>query len=161
MCKKTMINFKSDISHIDWALAADIFHRAPLGEREPRKLERAFNNSYVCVFAYDDKKLIGMCRALCDGEYQASIHDLVLLPEYHGKGIGRELFQKLLEKLPVQNIILFAAPGREGFYEKCGFKRMLTGMAVFEPRLGDPERGYLEYKDTQEWHSADSKKCGA
>jgi GNAT superfamily N-acetyltransferase len=153
-----MINFNSNISQIDWELAADIFHRAPLGERAPKKLERAFNNSYAYVFAYDNKKLIGMCRAICDGEYQAAIHDLVLLPEYHGKGIGKELFQKLREKLPVQNIILFSAPGREGFYSKCGFKRMLTAMAVFEPRIGDPERGYLEYIDTQQRNSVDRKK---
>jgi GNAT superfamily N-acetyltransferase len=100
-----MIRYETTISGIDWNQAAEVFSRAPLGKREPEKLARAFQNSYVHVFVYDNEKLIGLSRVLCDGEYQAGIYDVVLLPEYHGKGIGYEIIQQLCKRLPVPNII--------------------------------------------------------
>lgn len=33
------------------------------------------------------------------------------------------MMKRLRDQLPVENIILYAVPGREGFYEKCGFKK--------------------------------------
>jgi ribosomal protein S18 acetylase RimI-like enzyme len=139
-----MIRYETTITEIDWNRAAEIFRRAPLGDREPEMLSRSFHNSFAYVFAYDNGSLIGLCRALCDGEYQAAIYDVVLLPEYHGRGIGNEMVQLLCNQLHVPNIILFAAPGRERFYRKFGFKKMLTAMGILHPRIGAPGRGYLE-----------------
>lgn len=52
-----------------------------------------------------------MCRALCDGEYQAAIYDMVVLPEYQGKG----MFGRLRDKLSAEYIILYSIPGRKDF----------------------------------------------
>ncbi|MEW6076184.1 MAG: GNAT family N-acetyltransferase [Thermodesulfobacteriota bacterium] len=139
-----MIHYETTITNIDWGKAAEVFRLAPLGERDPEMLSRAFQRSYAYVFTYDDEMLIGLCRALSDGEYQAAIYDVVLLPEYHGRGIGKEMVRLLFNKLQVPNIILFSAPGREGFYRKFGFKKMLTAMGILQPRIGAPECGYLE-----------------
>jgi ribosomal protein S18 acetylase RimI-like enzyme len=100
--------------------------------------------SYTLIFAFDKPQLIGMGRALCDGEYQAAIYDMVVLPEYQGQGVGREMLRRLCTQLPVDNIILYAVPGREGFYQKCGFTRMRTAMAKLNPFMSDPVSGYLE-----------------
>jgi GNAT superfamily N-acetyltransferase len=97
------------------------------------------------VFAFEDKKLIGMGRAICDGEYQAAIYDVVVLPEYQKKGIGKRIIEETCQKLPVANIILYAVPGKEHFYSKLGFKIMLTAMANLEPRLANPQEGYIKY----------------
>jgi ribosomal protein S18 acetylase RimI-like enzyme len=139
-----MIRYETALGEIDWSQAAEVFRRAPLGERDPDMLSRAFQNSCAHVFAYDKERLIGLCRALSDGVYQAAIYDVVLIPEYHGKGIGKEMVQLLCSQLHVPNIILFATPGREDFYRKLGFKKMLTGMARLHPRIGAPGLGYLE-----------------
>jgi ribosomal protein S18 acetylase RimI-like enzyme len=139
-----MIRYETKLSGIDWNQAAEIFRCAPLGEREPDKLARSFLNSHAYVAVYDNDELIGLCRALCDGEYQAAIYDVVLLPEYHGKGIGKAMVKLLLNRLTVPNIILFAAPDRQGFYRQFGFKRMLTAMGILNPRLSNPASGYLE-----------------
>lgn len=139
-----MIRYETRIEDIDWNVAAEIFMRAPLGDRDPGMLSRAFQNSYAYVFVYDDESLIGLCRALSDGEYQGAVYDVALLPEYHGRGIGKRMVQLLLGQLHVPNIILFAAPGREAFYRKFGFKKMLTAMGILQPRIGAPGRGYLE-----------------
>jgi aralkylamine N-acetyltransferase len=139
-----MIRYENSIEGMDWNLAAEVFRLAPLGTREPEKLARAFRNSYATVTAYDDQKLIGLARAICDGEYQAAIYDVVLLPEYQKKGIGKKMMETLCAQLPVQNTILYAVPGREAFYKKCGFRRMLTAMAILHPGMSNPEAGYLE-----------------
>jgi ribosomal protein S18 acetylase RimI-like enzyme len=141
-----MIEFFADKEIIDWEEAIDVFERAPLGarRRDPEKLRKAFASSYAVIFAFDSGRLIGLGRALCDGEYQAAIYDLVLLPEYQGKGIGKEMLQRLCKRLPVDNIILYAVPGREGFYEKCGFKKMRTAMAKLNQSMSKSDRGYLD-----------------
>ena len=128
---------------IDWIEATEVIRKAPLGTREPDKLKRAFESSQAVVYVFDNKKLIGMGRALSDGEYQSAIYDVVILPNYQGKGIGKKMMLKLLEQLDTESIILFAAPGKEEFYSKLEFKKMLTGMAIFSGEMSDPENGYI------------------
>ncbi len=70
-----------------------------------------------------------MSRAISDGEYQAAIYDLVILPEFQGKGVGRQIITELHKRIPVETIILYAVPGKEPFYEKLGYSKMLTAMA--------------------------------
>jgi len=68
-----MIQYLTEINqNIDWDEAVIVFKRAPLGKRKrtPEKLKRAFESSYAVVIVFDNDKLIGMGRALCDGEYQ-------------------------------------------------------------------------------------------
>ena len=141
-----MIRFLSEKDGIDWDTAVEVFRRAPLGaqKRDPEKLKRAFHASYAVVYAFDTDKLIGLCRALCDGEYQAAVYDAVLLPEYQGRGIGKTMIQKLCSQLPVDNIILYAVPGREGFYRSCGFRKLRTAMARLNQFMSKPESGYLD-----------------
>jgi GNAT superfamily N-acetyltransferase len=131
-----MISYTSDLSRIDWQEAALVFDKAPLGKRRPDQLEKAFKGSFACLAAFEGDGLIGLARALCDGQYQAAIYDVVLLPEYQGDGIGKEIMRRLRDMLPVKNVILYSAPGREGFYAKCGYKKMLTAMAMLNPLMG-------------------------
>ena len=142
-----MIRYLTETNqNIDWDEAVVVFEHAPLGKRRraPEKLKRAFESSYAVVYVFDTDKLIGMGRALCDGEYRAAIYDMVMLPDYQGRGIGKEIIKRLSEQLPVENIILYAVPGREGFYEKCGFKTMRTAMAKLNRFMSDPDSGYLK-----------------
>lgn len=139
-----MIKVSTNCSEIDWVAAAEVFRLAPLGTREPSKLKRAFENSFTTVFVFDKDMLIGLGRATCDGEYQAAIYDVVVLPQYQGKGIGKKIMDQIISSLPVENIILYSVPGKEGFYRKYGFRLMMTAMAQLSLRLADPQAGYLE-----------------
>jgi hypothetical protein len=42
-----------------------------------------------------------------------------------------------------KKIILYAVPGREGFYAKFGFKPMTTAMAIFADPAQAAERGLI------------------
>lgn len=128
-----MIRYSGHLNEIDWQEAAALFEKAPLGKRQPDQLRQAFEASFVALAAFDGGRLIGMARALCDGQYQAAIYDVVLLPEYQGRGIGKEIMRRLRDLLPVKNVMLYSVPGREGFYAKCGYRRMLTAMAMLNP----------------------------
>ena len=92
---------------------------------------RAFEKSYAVIFIYEGDKLMGFGRAISDGEYQAALYDIAVHPDSQGKGMGKIIIQELLKKLPNCNVILYATPGMEGFYEKLGFGLMTTGMAIF------------------------------
>jgi aralkylamine N-acetyltransferase len=139
-----MIEYKTTLDGVDWAEAAEVFRKAPLGARSGELLERLFKASQKYVVAYDGPRLIGLARALSDGAIQAAIYDFVLLPEYQKRGLGRQMMKVLVDQLPVSNIILYSVPGREGFYRKCGFRKMLTAMAILHPVMAKPEAGYLE-----------------
>jgi len=130
-----MIDYSDQLHEIDWQEAAALFEKAPLGKRQPDQIRQAFEASFVALAAFDGGRLIGMARALCDGQYQAAIYDVVLLPEYQGRGIGREIMRRLRDLLPVKNVMLYSVPGREGFYAKCGYRRMLTAMAMLNPQM--------------------------
>ena len=73
----------------------------------------------------------GPTAADADGEYQGAVYDVAVSPEAQGQGIGKVILQTILDRLPDCNIMLYATPGMEGFYENLGFGRMKTAMALF------------------------------
>jgi len=83
------------------------------------------------VFLYHDNRMIGFGRAISDGAYQAGIYDVAVEPEFQNKGLGNMIIENILEKIPDCNVILYASPGKEGFYFKNSFRRTKTGMALF------------------------------
>jgi len=102
-----------------------------MGGRSKDKLYCAFENSYTACFAFDEDKLVGTGRAISDGEYHAGIYDVAVLPDYQGQGIGREIMQRLLNRLNVWRIILVADGDNQDFYRKLGFEVLENVMAKF------------------------------
>ena len=133
---------KFGTEHLDWSELCLLFERAPLGRREPARLRRAAENSHLVCSAYDGDTLIGFARALTDGEYQSAIYDMVVLPEYQGRGVGKTVMNALLAALPTGTVLIYVVPGKEGFYAKLGFNALLTGMGRF-PDLNEARRKRL------------------
>lgn len=138
------ITLRFDTDGVDWEQAVIIFERAPLGTREPETCARAFAKSDLVCFAWDGDTVIGMGRALSDFERQSVIYDLCLLPEYQGKGVGKTMMTAMLERLDTPTVVLWAVPGKQGFYEQFGFKSMLTAMARFEDPENSAAKGYIK-----------------
>ncbi|SEQ60775.1 GNAT family N-acetyltransferase [Giesbergeria anulus] len=132
------------IEDIDWNELAALYHSAPLRNKNPSGLKTAFTNSIFKCFVYEDGKLIGAGRALADGADCSYICDVALLPSHQGLGLGKQIVAKLLElSRGHKKIILYSVPGKESFYQKLGFKRMSTAMAIFENQAGALEQGYI------------------
>ena len=136
---------KYGTDHIDWVDLCEIVKRAPLGTREPNKLKRAAENSHTVCSAHADEKMIGFGRAISDGQYQSAIYDIVVLPEFQSQGIGTSIMEALLDVLSKSApVLIFVAPGRQGFYRKLGFGNLKTGMGLFPNPEISRQNGYLE-----------------
>ncbi len=138
------ICFSPETANVKWEQLVDIFRRAPLGEREAGRLRRIFEQSTVCCFAWDGSELIGAGRAISDRISYAAIFDVVVAPEYQGRGIGKSIMDNLMKAAEAPNVILHSVPGKEGFYQKLGFRKMKTAMAKFALPEIQRRGGYIE-----------------
>jgi ribosomal protein S18 acetylase RimI-like enzyme len=71
-----------------------------------------------------DGKIVGMARVISDGYSDAYIQDVVVLEDYRGHGVGRELVRRLTKFCITQKIAwigLVAEPGTQSLYEDLGF----------------------------------------
>lgn len=132
------------LDKVDWDELSALYKAAPLGDKSAAGLKTVFTNSMFRCFVYDSGKLVGVGRALADGLDCSYICDIAVLPNHQGTGLGKELVGRLVKlSRGHRKIILYAVPGKEGFYRKLGFKRMSTAMAIFENQAQALERGYL------------------
>ena len=122
-----------EIQDVNWSELSNLYHIAPLGEKDPKDLKTVFANSRYVYFVYDEDKLIGAGRALADGVDCSYICDVAVHPKYQGRGIGRKIISQLVDASKKhKKILLYSVPGKETFYGKFGFKKMKTAMAIFE-----------------------------
>ena len=129
---------------VNWDELSALYRAAPLGEKTPEHLQRVFSNSLFKCFVYDNAQLVAAGRALADGADCAYLCDIAVLPSHQGTGLGQQLVQKLVDlSAGHKKIILYAVPGKEPFYQRFGFRRMKTAMAIFEQPQQQVARGYL------------------
>ena len=60
-------------------------------------LRKGMKKSYV-IAAYEDKKLIGLVRALSDHATVVYVQDLLVASDYQGKRVGKSLMHHLLNR---------------------------------------------------------------
>jgi ribosomal protein S18 acetylase RimI-like enzyme len=122
-----------DDQRIDWEELSNLYRIAPLGEKKPAHLQLVFSNSRFKCFVFDDARLVGAGRALADGLDCSYICDVAVHPDFQGIGVGKAIITRLRElSAGHRKIILYANPGKEGFYRKLGFRNMRTAMAIFQ-----------------------------
>jgi ribosomal protein S18 acetylase RimI-like enzyme len=119
--------------NVDWEELSNLYVASGMGNKAPADIKTAFSNSMFKCFVYDDGRLIAVGRALADGFDASYICDIAVHPGHQGQGIGKHIVSKLVEfSKHHRKIILYAAPGKEPFYLKLGFRRMATAMAIFK-----------------------------
>jgi GNAT superfamily N-acetyltransferase len=124
---------KDSLAAVDWQELSDLYRAAPLGNKKPADLATVFGNSMFRCFVFDEGRLVAAGRALADGVDCSYLCDIAVHPDYQGQGLGKEIVHRLRDlSKHHRKIILYAAPGKDGFYLKLGFRRMLTAMAIFE-----------------------------
>jgi ribosomal protein S18 acetylase RimI-like enzyme len=138
------LNWTDSQDKVDWTDMETLYRLAPLGNKSADLLRTVFTNSRYKFFAYDENGLVAAGRALSDGADCSYICDVAVMPQHQGTGIGREMVSRLIEaSRGHKKIILYSVPGKEGFYRKLGFMRLLTAMAIFENQAEAIERGHL------------------
>lgn len=100
------------------------------GHLSVEQIEIALKNSIYTVCIVDNNKVIAMGRMFGDVSMSYFIKDVVVIPEYQGKGVGKLIINDMLsfikERTPREwnvQVELVSASGKEVFYEKLGFER--------------------------------------
>ena len=88
----------------------------------------AMKNTLFRVSVFDGGRIVAMARMVGDLGLEYYIKDVVVRPEYQGKGIGRLLIGELMafiDRSSVKGTTAFvelaAMPDKAKFYEKLGF----------------------------------------
>ena len=121
-----MIIIKENIKSVD---EFNLLYDAVGWEAYDEKIaQKALDNTFYSVSAYDANKIIGYGRVIGDTICFLYIQDIMVKPEYQGKKIGTAIMNKLLEKIneiKKENsdlrVYLGASKNKEKFYEKFGF----------------------------------------
>jgi ribosomal protein S18 acetylase RimI-like enzyme len=130
--KKMNYKIQKTTENIDWSKVAELLSYFGLSELDAETQQKVFERSYAVVFLFDNEELIGFGRAISDGICQAAIYNIALDEKYHGKGLGKEIINQLISQVKECNIILYTHPNTVNFYEKLGFLKMKTGMAMYK-----------------------------
>ncbi len=88
----------------------------------------AMENTLFRVSVFDGNKIVAMARMIGDKGLDYYIKDVVVRPEYQGRGIGRMLIDELMKYINDNGVRgteifveLCAMPDKIPFYEKFGF----------------------------------------
>ena len=101
------------------------------GRYDADKTQAALDTT-VNIMARDGGKLVGCLRILTDGYFFGTITELLVRPEYQGRGVGSRLLRLAAEHTPTM-LYFGAQPGVEGFYEKNGLKKSLQSYMIEKP----------------------------
>ena len=138
------IEIEHELPDSGWKIVSQTLKEVGMAHYEPHVHKKAFANSRATIFAFHSGRLIGFDRAISDGVYQAAIYDVVVIPEFQGRGIGTTIIKNFLSNLPSCNFILYTMPGKEDFYRKLGFRTMKTGLAIFRKADNMTMLGFTE-----------------
>ena len=64
----------------------------------PDVLHRGFERSLLTLAAYEGETLVGLARAVGDGETVVLMQDLLVFPQYQRRGIGTALMRAMMER---------------------------------------------------------------
>ena len=98
------------------------------------RMEKEYGNplmtSFFHIAVYDEDQLVGYVDSVSNGVTDAYIQDLIVRPDYQGKGIGTDLMKKMIASLKEKHIYIISVIFEERlkpFYDRFGFNTMLCG----------------------------------
>ena len=86
------MEYKADDKQLDAAKFLDLAEKVWPGSYDIVKTAEAVSKT-VNITAYDGERLVGCLRVLTDGYFFGTITELLVLPEYQGRGIGSRLLK--------------------------------------------------------------------
>lgn len=92
--------------------------------RDIEKLNRSVKGSLFVKTAWHDDVLVGLIRVVGDGESIIYIQDILVLPDYHRRGIGTMLMKSVLDKFEdvrQKTLLTGLSQEQDKFYRSLGF----------------------------------------
>lgn len=130
---------REEIRLVDNVLQAEDFVRLRIetgfAEIPVEHARKALQNGLVNVSALYRGELVGMGRLVGDGAMYWYLQEIIVLPQFQGRGIGRLIVNHLVEYARVNSasgkfttVGGVSARGKEPFYEKMGFEIISNGI---------------------------------
>lgn len=88
---------------------------------DAERFRRMMENANRTVAAFEDERIVGFARALCDDVSNGYIGTVVVAEDFRRKGIGRELVERLIGNDKNITWVLRAGRGSSEFWKKLGF----------------------------------------
>ena len=99
------------------------------------RIQKMFDHADITISAWDEDKLIGVCRALTDFSYCCYLSDLAVAAPYQKQGIGHTMINYLKKEIGDEvTLILLAAPKAMSYYPKIGFEAIYNGFIIHRAR---------------------------
>jgi GNAT superfamily N-acetyltransferase len=118
----------SIVTRWDTRAVADLYRAGGWWKEEwdHAELISLMRSSFAFAIAHTvhPRQAVGMGRVISDGVSDAYIQDLVVIPDWRGKGIGKQILSTLIAYCHVHRITwigLIAEPGTTEFYTSMGF----------------------------------------
>ena len=91
----------------------------------PETLRAGFENSLLVLAAYEGETLIGLLRAVGDGQTVVLLQDILVLPAYQRRGVGTALVREALQRFKAVrqvHLVTDDRPETAAFYASLGFR---------------------------------------
>ncbi|MBW7889226.1 MAG: GNAT family N-acetyltransferase [Bacteroidetes bacterium] len=99
--------------------------------KEKERIAKMYKHSNLIISAWDNKKLVGIARALTDFCYCCYLSDLAVRSDYQKRGIGKELIEEIKKIIKEETaLILLSAPTAMDYYPKIGFDSIKNGYII-------------------------------
>lgn len=95
---------------------------------DPERFRTMIEKTDRTVVAWDEQRVVGFGRALCDGVSNGYISMVAVAPAQRRQGIGRKLVECLIQGDTNLTWVLRAGHNSEGFWERMGFTSSSTAM---------------------------------
>lgn len=97
---------------------------------DPELFRTLIENTDRTVVAWDDQKVVGFARALCDGVSNGYISMVAVAADRRGQGIGRKLVECLIDGDTNITWVLRAGRNSKGFWKSIGFTESSIAMEL-------------------------------
>jgi GNAT superfamily N-acetyltransferase len=128
-CIMSDVEITFDPLRIDYVAAARLIITSywGVGRSEDQQL-RAFTNS-ICAAALHEGRQVGFGRVTTDKVFFARLGDLMVWPQWRGRGVGRLLVRAFLEHPDLAGVGIWTLNTRDAhaLYEGFGFRRSVDG----------------------------------
>ena len=95
------------------------------------RLQRMIDNGDLLITAWDNKKLVGVARAITDFSYCCYLSDLAVHQHYQKQGIGKKLVHLVQEQISDEvTLLLLSSPVAIDYYPRIGFEKVDNGFRI-------------------------------
>ena len=98
----------------------------PIDDRA--RMEEMYAGSGLVVSAWEDGRLVGVARSICDGVWSCYLADLAVHPDMQRSGVGRRLVEMTREAAGDGSmVLLLSVPGAMEYYPRIGMSKVENG----------------------------------